>query len=156
MLAVSMLPNAIWHEVTGGASARWLFWAKMGLMVILIITMLVWNQLRPLLHFVIILAGVYAFEEIFSWLTGSALWNSWFGGTGAPFSQGMLGIQLGRLLVSLLVIGLLLVMGYRWRHFFLVRGELDTPIEPVRWLGFSKPIPWTKFGGQFTVYISLG
>jgi hypothetical protein len=68
----------------------------------------------------------------------------------------MLGIQLGRLLVSLIVIGVLFSLGYRRRDFFLVPGRLRAPMKPVRWLGFPKPDPWTRFGGQFSIYISLG
>jgi membrane protease YdiL (CAAX protease family) len=34
--------------------------------------------------------------------------------------------------------------------------KLDAPITPVRWLGFPKPDPWTSFGGQFALYVSLG
>jgi hypothetical protein len=83
----------------------------------------------------LILLVIFAGEELVSQLTDSALWQGWFGGAGAPFTLDMLGIQLGRLAVSLLVIG------YRRRDFFLVRGRLDAPIKPVSWLGFPKSDP---------------
>lgn len=54
------------------------------------------------------------------------------------------------------MIGVMLVLGYRRADFFLTRGRLDAPIEPVKWLGFPKPDPWTRFGGQWAIYISLG
>ncbi|MBN1259336.1 MAG: CPBP family intramembrane metalloprotease, partial [Anaerolineae bacterium] len=60
------------------------------------------------------------------------------------------------LIVSLLMIGALLALGYRRTDFFLTPGKLNAPITPVRWLGFPKPDPWTSFGGQFALYISLG
>lgn len=68
----------------------------------------------------------------------------------------MLGIQLQRLAVTLVVLAALLLMGYRRRQFFLVRGQLDAPIEPVRWLGYNKPEPWTRFGVQWAIFITLG
>lgn len=155
MLVVSILPNALLHELTGGSPA-WLGWAKIGLLTGLAVTMLFWQALRPLRNFILLLLAIFVSEMVVGLLTGSALWQGWFGGASAPFTSSMLGIQLGRLMVSLLMIGVLLLLGYRRTDFFLVRGKLDAPITPVRWLGFSQPEPWTKFGGQFALYISLG
>jgi len=155
MLVVSMLPNALLHELAGGAPA-WLGWGKIGLLATLTVTALFWQTLRPLRNFILLLLAIFVIEMLVGMLTGSALWQGWFGGADAPFTSSMLGIQLGRLIVSLLIIGVLLLLGYRRADFFLVRGQLDAPIEPVRWLGFPKPEPWTKFGGQFALYISLG
>jgi len=155
MLVVSILPNALLHELAGDAPV-WLGWAKIGLLAALAVTTLFWQPLRLLRNFILLLLAIFVSEMVAGWLTGSALWQGWFGGANAPFTLSMLGIQLGRLIVSLLMIGVLLLMGYRRTDFFLTRGQLDAPIEPVRWLGFSKPEPWTKFGGQFALYISLG
>lgn len=154
MLGVSVLPNALLHELAGG-SPSWLKWAKMGLLLA-VTTATFWRPLRPLRHFVLIMLAIFVSEELVSRLTGSGLWQSWFGGVGAPFVWSMLSTQLGRLAVSLLMIGILLALRYRRADMFLVCGQLDAPITPVRWLGFSKPDPWTRFGGQFAVYISLG
>ena len=112
--------------------------------------------MRPLRNFILLLLAIFGFEMLVGQLTGSTLWQGWFGGADAPFTSSMLGTQLGRLIVSLLMIGVLLFLGYRRTDFFLTRGKLDAPIEPVRWLGFPNPDPWTKFGGQFALYISLG
>jgi len=155
MLVVSILPNALLHELTGGAPA-WLGWAKIGLLAALAVTTLFWQALRPLRNFTLLLLAIFGLEMLVGLLTGSALWQGWFGGADAPFTSSMLGIQLGRLIVSLLMIGVLLLLGYRRADFFLTRGKLDAPIEPVRRLGFPNPDPWTKFGGQFALYISLG
>lgn len=155
MLCVSILPNALLHELAGGAPT-WLGWAKIGLLVVLAVIAFFWQTLRPLCNFILILLAIFASEELVAHLTGSALWQGWFGGSGAAFTRNMLGIQLGRLIVSLLVIVALLALRYRRADFFLACGQLDAPIEPVRWLGFPKPEPWTNFGGQFAIYISLG
>ncbi len=155
MLVVSVLPNAVLHELTGGAPA-WLGWAKIGLLVVLAVATLFWQVLRPLRNFILLLLAIFGFEMLAGKLTGSALWQGWFGGANAPFTTSMLGTQLVRLIVSLLMIGVLLLLGYRRSDFFLTRGQLDAPSAPVRWLGVSKSEPWTKFGGQFALYISLG
>ncbi|MGC9397413.1 MAG: CPBP family intramembrane glutamic endopeptidase [Anaerolineae bacterium] len=155
MLVVSMLPNALLHELAGSTPA-WLGWAKIGLLAALAVTALFWQALHPLRNFILLLLAIFGFEMLVGMLTGSGLWQGWFGGTDAPFTLSMLGIQLGRLIVALLMIGALLLLGYRRTDFFLTRGKLDAPVEPVRWLGVSEPELWTKFGGQFALYISLG
>jgi membrane protease YdiL (CAAX protease family) len=155
MLVVSMLPNALLHELANGSPA-WLGWAKIVLLVVLSAVAFFWKPLRPLRNFLLLLLAIFVSEMLVGMLTGSALWQGWFGGENAPFTSSMLGTQLGRLIVSLLMIGVLLTLGYRRPDFFLARGQFDAPIKPERWLGFPKPDPWTKFGGQFALYISLG
>jgi membrane protease YdiL (CAAX protease family) len=155
MLAVSILPDALWHELAGG-SPRWLFWSKLGLLAGLAAATFFWRVLRPLRAFILVLLGIYAFGELVGRLAASPLWQGWFGGASAPFTLSMLGEQLGRLLVTLLMLALLARLGYRRRDFFLAVGELKAPMQPVVWLGFPRPDPWTRFGGQFAVYISLG
>lgn len=90
-------------------------------------------------------------EEIFSWVGYSAWWQIWFGGQNALFVPSMLGTQLLRTEISLVMISVLLLLGYRRAQFFLVRGEIDAPISPVRWLGFPKIDPWMRFGSQLTI-----
>jgi hypothetical protein len=62
--------------------------------------------------------------------------------------------QIGKLTLALLMIGFMLILGYRRRDFFLARGDLNAPIEPVRWLGFPKPDPWPRFGLQWGFYLA--
>jgi membrane protease YdiL (CAAX protease family) len=155
MLVVSILPNALLHELTGSIPA-WLSWAKIVFLAVLVAIAFFWKSLRPLRNFLLLLLAIFVSELLASQLTGSVLWQRWFGGENASFASSMMSTQLGRLIVSLLMIGVLLLLGYRRTDFFLTRGQLDAPIKPVRWLGFPKPDPWTKFGGQFALYISLG
>jgi hypothetical protein len=155
ILVASLLPTVLLHEFGAGVPP-WLGWAKIGLLALLAAATLVWKVSAPLRNFILILLAVFVSEELVSRLSGSATWQGWFGGPNAPFVSTMLGIQLGRLIVSLLVIGALVLLGYRREDFFLVPGKLNAPITPVRWLGFPKPDPWTSFGGQYSVYIGLG
>jgi len=155
MLGVSLLPDILWHELAGG-DTRWLFWAKIACLAAVVGASLVWKPIRALRNFVVLLLAIYVAEKLVGQLTVLPFWQGWFGGAGASFAVSMAGIQFGRLLVSLLMIGVLLALGYRRGDFFLVRGQVDAPIKPVRWLGFPKPEPWTRFGGQWVIYISLG
>ena len=155
MLCVSVLPNALLYELGAGRPA-WLIWAKAGLLIALTAATLVWTALRPLRPYILVLLAIPVAEQLVSYLTSSALWVGWFGGAGTSFTRSMLGEQLGRLIVTLMMIGVLFALGYRRGSFFLAKGKLDAPIRPVPLLGFPKPDPWTRFGGQFSVYIGLG
>ena len=154
MLAVSLLPNIIGLEVFGQA-LPWL-WIKSGLLVALLAAGFVLPWLKPLRPFVFILLLILAANYLFTSLMGRAAWWPARLSADAPFAGQMLGIQLQRLAVTLVVLAALLLMGYRRRQFFLVRGQLDAPIAPVRWLGYSKPEPWTRFGVQWAIFITLG
>ena len=46
-------------------------------------------------------------------------------------------------------------MGLKRHDYFLVKGELGAPVEPVRWLGIKKPVPWTHFGRTLAIIITL-
>jgi hypothetical protein len=154
MLAVSILPNALFHELTA-AIPDWLTWAKIGVLVLMAAATFFWKDIRSLRNFFIIQLGIFVAEEGVEWLQASAPWQAWRY-AGASFAVSMLGTQLGRLIVSLIMISLMLALGYRRANFFLVRGKFDAPIEPVKWLGFPKADPWTRFGGQWSFYIALG
>jgi hypothetical protein len=155
MLAVSLLPDAFFFELAG-ARPHWLTWAKIGGLAVMAAVTFFWKDVRPLRNYFIILLSIFVGEQAVTWLRATAAWPGRFGGANAPFIAGMWNIQLGRLLVSAMMIGLMRVLGYGRADFFLARGRLDAPIEPVRWLGFPKPDPWTRFGSQWSIYIALG
>jgi hypothetical protein len=57
--------------------------------------------------------------------------------------------QAGKLVVSLGMIALMLVLGYKRRDFFLRLGDLRAPIKPVALMGFPKADPWYRFALQW-------
>jgi len=154
MLLVSLLPNIIGKEIFGQA-LPWLA-IKSGLLVALLAVGFVVPLLRALRPFVFILLLIHGAEYLFYSQMGRAAW--WPAGLGAsaPFAGQMLGIQLQRMAVSLTVLVGLLLIGYRREQFFLTRGQLDAPIGLVRWLGYNKTEPWTRFGAHWAIYITLG
>lgn len=154
MLTASLLPNIIGQEVLGQA-LPWL-WIKSGLLVGLLAVGFVLSWLKPLRPFIFILLLIYAAEYLFSSQMGNAVWWPAWLSSNAPFAGQMLGIQLQRLAVTLVVLAALLLMRYRRQQFFLVRGQLDAPIGLVRWLGYTKTESWTRFGVHWTIYITLG
>ena len=152
-LLVSTLPNIIWQETTGSSGA-WLLWAKLAMLGLLIFGSTIWKTIRPLRSYFVILAVLYLAEWISSLIGETAQWKSWFGNT--PFTTNMLGVQVLRLLVAVFMVAVLFIIKRRRRDFFLVVGQTNAPVEPIKWLGVNGPITWTKFGVIAGVCISLG
>jgi len=155
MLLASMLPRIFLQEVLH-QSPGWLDWAQIIGLVALALVAAVWSRLRLLRNYLLILAFVPLAFILGDQLTAQPFWKSWFPPNSPSFVSQMMGIQLSRLLVTLLMIAFLLLLGYLRKDFFLTLGNLKAPIKPVKVLGFPKPDPWTNFGGQWAVYISLG
>lgn len=152
-LLISTLPDIAWIELTGSSPA-WLTYAKMGLLLALTLTAFVWQRVRPLRNFFLVMFVFLALTELrlrFNF-TLPAL-QALFGRT--VFDERMQAEQTGKLAVSLVMMGVLLVLGYKRRDFFLTRGNLHAPIEPVPLLGFPKPAPWPQFGLQWGFYIAI-
>lgn len=154
MLAVSLLPTIIGKEVFG-KELPWL-WIKSCLLVTLLAAGFILPWLKPLRPYIFIMLLILAANFLFTSQVGNAAWWPDWLGSSAPFTGQMLGIQLQRLAVTLVVLVTLLLMGYCREQFFLTRGKLDAPIEPVRWLGYNKPEPWTRFGASWALFITLG
>lgn len=83
-------------------------------------------------------------------------WQSRFGGSQVSFTIGYLGIYIRDLGVALAVIATLWIVKRHRSEFFLAKGQLDAPIEPVRWLGIRKGESWRTFGWIFVIVVSLG
>lgn len=152
-LLISTLPEIIWIELSGSSPA-WLTYAKMSLLLALTLMTLVWRPIRPLRNFFLVMFAFFGLMELrlrlnFTWPALQALFGS------TVFDERMQAEQTGKLVVALLMIGVLLVLGFKRRDFFLARGNLRAPIEPVRWLGFPKPDPWPVFGLQWGLYIAV-
>jgi len=149
---VSSLPDIAWVELTGSTPV-WLVFAKMGVLIFLALISFLWVPLRPLRNYFIALFAFFGLSELrlrvnFTWPALQAVFG------GSVFDVRMQAEQTGKLAVALAMILLLLVLGYRRRDFFLARGALRAPIEPVPLLGFPKPDPWPSFGLQWAFYIA--
>jgi len=114
------------------------------------------SLLRPLRNFVILLGAIYIIEWSISQAAQFPFWQAVFGGENVPFTTDMMGIQLQRLVVALLMIGVLLLLGYTRKQFFLVKGDLRAPVEPVRLPGFPNQDNWMRFGRMWAVFITVG
>ena len=150
---ISVVPDIFWSRLAHAPSI-WLNHAKMILLVVLALTALFWKPLRPLRNFFVAMFAFFVLFDLrlhfsFTWPALQDLFGK------NAFDIRMQAEQTGKLAVSLGMIGVLLLLGLKRRDLFLVRGDLRTPIEPVRWLGFLRPVSWVSFGLQWSVYISV-
>ena len=152
LLLVSAAPAIVWTELTGVVPG-WLFRAQIGVLIVVLLAGLAWPVARALRRFAVVMLALLLMLEALPHL--DLTWQplqSLFGGT--AFDDRMQAEQTGKLLITLAMIVVLLLLGYRRRDFFLALGSSRAPIRPVRWLGFPRPDPFWRFGIQWGFYIA--
>lgn len=154
ILILSDMPEVAWNEL-GGAVPVWLPWAKLGLLAALLLISSLWTRLRPLRPFAFVFAVFILALKARDGLGESAWWQARFGGGTPTFSQAYLRFHVLDVIVAVAVLAALYLLTRRRSAFFLVRGNLEAPIEPVRWLGIRQGESWKTFGWIFTLAAML-
>jgi membrane protease YdiL (CAAX protease family) len=151
-LSISILPEILFRELTGTVPA-WLFGAKVALLGLAIILSFTWQAIRLIRSYFVVLLVLNAANWVIGLIQQTARWQSWFSGT--SFMALLAETQILRFGVALVMVAAMWMIKRRRSAFFLVKGQLDAPAEPVRFL-FDRPIPWTRFGAILSITISLG
>ena len=149
-LLVSSLGDIVCFELTG-AVPMWLLWAKVGLLGALILLSLSWRQARALRPYFVVLLAIIVLMRLNAWVLNLPAWTAWQ--VDRPFATAAIAVQLLEMGVALLLIAVLFALRRRRQSFFLARGELRAPAEPVRWLGRKSPGPLWRFGLVFTAVV---
>ncbi len=152
-LLVSPLVDIIWREVFSGEPSQ-ASWIRTGASLLLMVVAIVWKTVRPLRGYFFIFLIIHVLHGfLYPLIEGSEIWQRQFGGEASWFWSS-LGVHLLRLLTALVIWGVLAAMGLKRRDYYLARGQLDAPVEPVRWLGIKGRDPWTRFGAILAVIVS--
>jgi len=156
VLALSLLPTVIAQEVLGRTVTADM---KAGSSVVLIaagfIVTMGWKPmrvLRPLLLLFLVLLGAQWFA--FTQVGRLPIFRTWL--SDPSFGVYMPAELLLNLIVTLAVIGLLFVVKRDRRAFYLAKGDLSAPAEPIRWLRVKSGDRWSTLGRDLTIFISLG
>jgi len=152
-LLVSLLPDILFRELTGSLPA-WVYWAKIGMMLALLLASLLWNRLRSLWLFAAVLLAVYLLEGSVGRFFQSLNYKSWLAGA-SPFIQNIGSVQIPRLATGILLVLIMLALMGRFKRFFLVRGKLDAQAAPIP-LITSKPVSWRILGPAIAGAMCLG
>jgi membrane protease YdiL (CAAX protease family) len=151
-LLVSTLPDIIWREL-GRVPPPHLIWVKVALLLIVLGVATAWKPGRPLRGYLTMLGTLLVFGTVLQNLGEMSAWENRFAGS---FQSTMLGTQLLRVALALIMIMVLLALGYRRRQCFLTRGDLKAPAGRVRWLGIDESTPWHHLAPIAAVLIGLG
>src|SRR3712207_6403240 len=110
-LLISALPTMLWQEFTGHVP-EWLFWARLGLLVTLVLLGSLWSMIRALRPYFGIVFVLSLAEALLARVGGTTQWQHWFDNTAAPFVTTMVGVQLLRLgLTAIMIMALLMIYG---------------------------------------------
>lgn len=154
VLIGSILPEIALSTIIGTIPA-WLPWVKILFFGALLLLSVPFKQLRAAAAFGALLLVMTTTTFLLNGqslniaVVQTALGDSEFIRTVQPN-------QTQKLIVTVLVMILLLMLGYRRKDLYLTWGNLRAAIQPVRLLGFPKPDSWVSFGGQWSVYLALG
>ncbi len=113
------------------------------------------KTLRPLrLFFGLFLVLVCAQWLVYTRLDQLPIYQRWL--QDPSFNIYMLAEQSLHLVVTLAIIVFLWIVKKNFAAFFLAKGDVSAPVEPVRWLGVKVGEKWGKFGWILAICISLG
>ena len=156
VILCSMLPRILLQEIIGQSISPDMQ-AIMALSVILIVLLasVAWEPLRRLWSFLILFAVLVGIQWlVYNRIDELPFYRTWL--RNPSFNVFMLAEQSLNLMVTLVIIAALFLMGKKRKEFYLARGDIDAPVEPVRWMGVKLGEGWKKFGLILTLCISLG
>ena len=154
MLIVSDLPDILiaWQ---GGAVPSWMFWAKVAFLAVFFGLTRAIRFIRPLWQYVLALFTLFLALGMTGLLRGTAWFQGRFNYPGVPFFKGFAAVMVLDILVALAVLAVLWGMKRDRKTFFLVRGQMGAPIEPIRWLGIGVGESWRTFTWIFAGIAAL-
>jgi membrane protease YdiL (CAAX protease family) len=155
ILLVSDLPNIIFNAIFGQVPA-WLFWVKVGFLAIFFGLCLIWKNLHPLRPYAVIMLVFFLALAISDWVRTSAWWAALISPDETSFFLGSMRPYIRDTGVALILVAALWIVKRCRSEFFLVKGQLNAPIEPIRWLGIRQGESWRTFGWIFAVVAAVG
>jgi membrane protease YdiL (CAAX protease family) len=151
ILVISDLPDITFKYATGGVPV-WIFWSKISFLFLFLAACIIIRQIRLLLSYAIVMLVFYLALAASDIVRTSEWWIGLIGDNVKPsFTLLYLRPFIRDIGVTVLVIGALWIVKKKRRDFFLVKGQLDAPVEPVRWLGIREGESWERFGWIFAV-----
>jgi hypothetical protein len=137
-------------DLFGVAPPSWLPVADLALVAGALALSMAWTPMRPLARFFVVLLLLQPAVH-------AALWPRWLTSWQAalPGGQVLRAEFLLELAVAGAIVAALLFSGLRRRQVFLTAGQIDAPVEPVRWL-IDGPTTWARLGPVSAILIGFG
>jgi membrane protease YdiL (CAAX protease family) len=134
-LLLSRLPQIVLSELGVIAPSDWSLWWWILIGAALFAFPYVWQPIRRLRGYFLILTMIYVVTIVRLFLEQTSFWISLFGAE-KPWLVGFFGERLGLVLMALSLAGILILLGYRRRDFFLAFGNVNASASGMR-------LPWT-------------
>ena len=156
VLAVSLLPVVLAREVLGQTVSADL--QARGSVIVIVIGLavtLIWaplRALRPMLWLFLVLVGTQWL--VFTQVDRLPIFETRL--RDPSFSVYMPTELSLNLIVTLAMIAALFVLKRDRRAFYLAKGDMSAPADPIRWLGVKPGDRWNAVGRNLTIGLSLG
>lgn len=154
ILTVSDLPDIAWNAFAGRVPAP-LIWGKVAFLAVFLGLTLLVKALRRLSPYAWVLAVLYLVFGLTSLIRGTAWFQRHFNSPGVSFFRGFMALYVLDIGIALSVMAVLWALKRDRKAFFMTKGRLDAPIEPVRWLGIKAGESWKTFGWIFACAAAL-
>ncbi len=152
MALLSSLPNIVVRELFGRGSV-WLFRGKIVLLVVALLACFAVAAVRPLRGFFLAFLALYTAEWAANWFAQRGAWAHSFSGT---FPRSMLGSQLLKLWVALVMVGVVLAIVRSLRASFLRLAAPGATVTPEWFLPIRRPVSYSRFGPPLALAIGIG
>jgi len=151
---ISDLPDIVSNMSLGQVPA-WFPWAKISVLVLAVSLTMVWKKARPLLPFASVMLVFFAALAGSEWVKTQGWWVSLLPENINNFALVFLRPYLRDIGVVLAVMAALWIIHRKRSAFFLVKGDLNAPIEPIPWLGIKSGESWKKFAWIFGIIAAV-
>lgn len=155
MLLVSDFPDILVNRL-GGSLPDGAAWYKIAIPILFLMLCLAWKALRPLWQFGVVLAVFSLLSAATQWFNAQPFWLDRFYRPGVSFQRYFAGTFIVDIFFALVMLAVLWLMKRHRQNFFFAKGDLNAPIEPVRWLGIHSGESWRTFGWIFGGCAMLG
>ena len=154
MLLVSDLPDILIKSMDGTIPG-WLLWAKTGFLATFFLLTLAWRAIRALWQYAVIFLLLFLALSVTNLIRHTDWFQCRFNYVGVSFFKGYAAIFVLDILVALFVLTALWLIKRDRSAFFFVKGQVNAPIEPIRWLGIKAGESWKTFGWIFAAVAAL-
>ncbi len=144
MFVVSDLQDIIIVSL-GGSIPSWIVLEKACCMIAFLALTLTWKVVRPLREYAVALLVLFLSLWLTSLLRNTSWFQSSFNHEGVSFFTGYAAVMTLDLVVAAAVITSLWLLKRNRASFFMVKGQVDAPISPIRWLGIKEGQSWKAF-----------
>ena len=149
-LLLSKLPLVIARDILG-ADIPWIISAWLGIAALLFTATYVWQGIKPLRAYFIVLGVIYLWAVLDTQIRGTAIWQNSM--TNQPEMVAILGDRILLLLNALLVIAVLLLLGVKRKDIFLQIGNLKAPVGSEASATMRRPLSWSFLGTAMSLLL---